>query len=135
MSRQMTIRMLSVSALAVALAACSGKAPELEQYGGNPEMPKPHRGLMPDMTIAKPAQWGDTLPTVPKGYRISAIATDLSIPRQTLVLPNGDILVAEGRGGSAPRNSGSTPPSTAAWNGWMTHDRVRTTVEAMVVSW
>ncbi|MDC6726358.1 hypothetical protein, partial [Leclercia adecarboxylata] len=81
MSRQMTIRMLSVSALAVALAACSGKAPELEQYGGNPEMPKPHRGLMPDMTIAKPAQWGDTLPTVPKGYRISAIATDLNIPR------------------------------------------------------
>jgi len=102
MSRQTTLRILSVSALAVALAACSGKAPELEQYGGNPEMPKPHRGLMPDMTIAKPAQWGDMLPTVPKGYRISAIATDLAIPRQTLVLPNGDILVAEGRGGSAP---------------------------------
>src|SRR5690606_29033146 len=29
------------------------------------------------------------------------IATDLQIPRQTLVLPNGDILVAEGRGGNA----------------------------------
>ncbi|HAI46384.1 MAG TPA: sorbosone dehydrogenase, partial [Stenotrophomonas sp.] len=58
MSRQTTFRILSVSALAVALAACSGKAPELEQYGGIPEMPKPHRGLMPDMTTAKPAQWG-----------------------------------------------------------------------------
>ena len=28
---------------------------------------------------------------------------DLQIPRQTLVFPNGDILVAEGRGGGAPR--------------------------------
>jgi glucose/arabinose dehydrogenase len=33
---------------------------------------------------------------------VTAIATDLGIPRQTLVLPNGDILVAEGRGGGAP---------------------------------
>src|SRR5690606_25879638 len=52
---------------------------------------------------AKPAAWGDGTPTVPQGYTISAIATDLLIPRQTLVLPNGDILVAEGRGGNAPK--------------------------------
>ena len=54
------------------------------------------------MTIANPAPWGDQQPTVPEGYTIAAIATDLKIPRQTLVLPNGDILVAEGRGGNAP---------------------------------
>jgi len=72
------------------------------QYGPSPDLPKPERGLLPDMVIAKPAPWGDKLPTVPEGYKISAIATDLKIPRQTLVLPNGDILVAEGRGGSAP---------------------------------
>lgn len=40
---------------------------------------------------------------MPSGYKITAIATDLLIPRQTLVLPNGDILVAEGRGGNAPK--------------------------------
>lgn len=41
---------------------------------------------------------------MPQGYRIEAIATDLRIPRQTLVLPNGDILVTEGTGGQdAPR--------------------------------
>lgn len=94
--------MLTVSVLAIALSACSSKAPELEQYGATPELPAPNRTLMPDMTIAKPASWGDRTPTVPTGYRISAIATGLAIPRQTLVLPNGDILVAEGRGGSAP---------------------------------
>src|SRR5690606_9266206 len=60
------------------------------------------RGIMPDMVIAEPAEWGDKLPIVPEGYTIRAIATDLQIPRQTLVLPNGDILVAEGRGGNAP---------------------------------
>src|SRR5690625_7210927 len=54
------------------------------------------------MVIADPAEWGDQLPVVLEGYTISAIATDLNIPRQTLVLPNGDILVAEGRGGNAP---------------------------------
>src|SRR3546814_11664541 len=55
------------------------------------------------MVIAKPAPWGGKAPTVPDGYTITAIATGLKIPRQTLVLPNGDILVAEGRGGNAAK--------------------------------
>ncbi|HSX84382.1 MAG TPA: sorbosone dehydrogenase family protein [Cellvibrio sp.] len=54
------------------------------------------------MTIAEPTPWGDQLPTVPQGFTVSAIATDLKVPRQTIVLPNGDILVAEGKGGNAP---------------------------------
>lgn len=96
-----TITVVSVSILAAALASC-GKAPELKQHGTSPELPAPDRGLLPDMTIAEPAAWGERKPTVPAGYRIAAIATGLGIPRQTLVLPNGDILVAEGRGGNAP---------------------------------
>src|SRR5690606_8591599 len=88
---------------ALALAACSNEAPQLDQYGADPELPRPDRTLMPDMVIAEPAAWGDRTPTVPQGYAIAAIATDLKIPRQTLVLPNGDILVAEGRGGNAPK--------------------------------
>jgi glucose/arabinose dehydrogenase len=96
--------MLAIATLAAALslAAC-GKGPDLQQFGASPELPAPARGLLPDMTIAKPAPWGDRLPVVPRGYAIRAIATDLAIPRQTLVLPNGDILVAEGRGGHAPK--------------------------------
>ncbi|KHL53829.1 PQQ-dependent sugar dehydrogenase [Xanthomonas cannabis] len=94
-------RVLAVTALAVALAAC-GRAPELDQHGATPQLPAPDRGVLPDMTIAEPTAWGERTPTVPAGYRIAAIATDLGIPRQTLVLPNGDILVAEGRGGAAP---------------------------------
>ena len=55
------------------------------------------------MEIADPAEWGDQRPTVPDGYTIAAIATGLKIPRQILVLPNGDLLVSEGRGGNAPK--------------------------------
>jgi glucose/arabinose dehydrogenase len=72
------------------------------QYGPNPNLPEPQRGLLPSMKIPRPANWGSDLPKVPQGYKIQAIATDLRIPRQTLVLPNGDILVAEGSGGYAP---------------------------------
>lgn len=74
----------------------------IQSYGPDPELPSPERGLLPDMTIPRPTLWGDDLPTVPEGYSIAPIATDLMIPRQTLVLPNGDILVAEGKGVSAP---------------------------------
>ena len=90
------------SSTAVLLAACNpAPKPELE-YGTNPDLPQPKRGLLPQMVIASPDEWGDQLPVGPEGFEVRAIARDLGIPRQTLVLPNGDILVAEGRGGNAP---------------------------------
>ncbi len=95
------LNLLLVVALAALLGACGGSDPDPTQYGAAPTLPDQQSGLLPDMTIAKPVQWGDQLPTVPTGYTVAAIATDLRIPRQTLVLPNGDILVAEGRGGGA----------------------------------
>lgn len=88
-------------ALLALLTACDGDPPP-PAYGTDPQLPEPQRGLLPSMKIADPAAWGDRRPTVPDGYTVTAIATGLGIPRQTLVLPNGDILVAEGRGGGAP---------------------------------
>ncbi|GGK14365.1 PQQ-dependent sugar dehydrogenase [Luteimonas terricola] len=95
------ISLLAVAAAALTLGACNPDPGPL-QYGAEPELPDPKRGLLPQMVIADPSAWGDRLPVVPEGYEVRAIATDLLIPRQTLVLPNGDILVAEGRGGNAP---------------------------------
>ncbi|MCS3505365.1 sorbosone dehydrogenase family protein [Achromobacter sp. JUb104] len=92
---------LAAIPLAAMMGVCVGQAGP-SQVGPDPTLPKPQRGLLPDMVIAKPAPWGDKTPTVPDGYTITAIATDLKIPRQTLILPNGDILVAEGKGGNAP---------------------------------
>ena len=92
---------LLIGALGIVLSACSNE-PEPMQYGSNPNLPEPHRGLLPSMKIPRPANWGSDLPRVPQGYKVAAIATNLEIPRQTVVLPNGDILVAEGSGGGAP---------------------------------
>ncbi len=94
---------LTALAMAVLLSACGGEQDSAQHYGTNPKLPEPERGLLPSMKIAEPTPWGDQLPTVPDGFSVTAIATDLKIPRQTLVLPNGDILVAEGRGGNAAK--------------------------------
>src|SRR5690606_33436184 len=95
-------RLITCAAAVLALAACGRSDPRLEQTGPNPDLPDVRQTLLPPMKIAKPVGWGDALPTVPTGYTVTALATDLQIPRQMLVLPNGDILVAEGRGGGAP---------------------------------
>ncbi|GGE22232.1 sorbosone dehydrogenase [Polymorphobacter glacialis] len=85
-------------AIAVLLSAC-GDDPTPPTYGTTPELPAPQRGLLPSMKIAAKTGWGNDRPTVPDGYAITAIATGLRSARQVLVLPNGDILVAEGKGG------------------------------------
>ncbi|MBA2466272.1 MAG: sorbosone dehydrogenase family protein [Sphingomonas sp.] len=94
----MIFRPFALTFIAFLLAGCGGDS-DVTQYGPNPDLPDKQRGLLPSMTIADPAGWGDRRPVVPEGYTITPIATDLKIPRQTLVLPNGDILVAEGKGG------------------------------------
>ena len=97
------IRHLILLGGAVGLAACGDGSAELDQTGPRPELPEIHERLLPAMNIATPADWNGEAPRVPDGFTITALATDLKIPRQTLVLPNGDILVAEGSGGNAPK--------------------------------
>jgi len=94
-------RIFSMGAAALALAGCNEEPGAMPQ-GRTPSLPEPRRGLLPDMTIPRPAGWGAERPIVPEGFTITPIATDLRIPRQTLLLPNNDILVAEGSGGNAP---------------------------------
>ncbi|WPO00618.1 sorbosone dehydrogenase family protein [Pseudomonas sp. MUP55] len=94
---------LTLLSAALLLTACGGEGDNTQVHGPDPKLPAQQSSLLPSMKIAEPAAWGDQKPKVPEGYSITAIATDLAIPRQTLVLPNGDILVAEGRGGSAAK--------------------------------
>ena len=95
----MTSRLVALTLAALLLAAC-GSDPDVARYGPDPDLPEKQSGLVPGIKIASPAGWGDRRPVVPQGYSITPIATGLKIPRQTLVLPNGDILVAEGKGGA-----------------------------------
>jgi glucose/arabinose dehydrogenase len=87
--------------LSLALAAC-GKGPDLDQTGPRPALPDQKETLLPPMKIARPEGWAGAMPTVPRGFTITPLATGLKVPRQTLVLPNGDVLVAEGTGGNEP---------------------------------
>ena len=94
---------LTALSMALLLSACGADGDKTQARGPDPKMPDVQHTLLPSMKIAEPVAWGEEKPTVPEGYSVTAIATDLKIPRQTLVLPNGDILVAEGRGGSAAK--------------------------------
>lgn len=90
--------LIALAATSFLLGSCEDSS-DITRYGANPDLPPKQRGLLPSMTIADPDGWGQRRPIVPAGYTVTAIATDLKIPRQTLLLPNGDILVAEGKGG------------------------------------
>ncbi|WP_120717558.1 PQQ-dependent sugar dehydrogenase [Tsuneonella amylolytica] len=96
---------LSLAALPLIalVAACSPSSRGLDQTGQSPTLPKQADSLIPAIAIAPPTGWNGELPTVPQGYTVTPIAQDLKIPRQMLVLPNGDVLVAEGSGGHAPK--------------------------------
>ncbi|GGD55335.1 sorbosone dehydrogenase family protein [Erythrobacter arachoides] len=99
----MTRLSLAALPLLALVAACSPSSEGLDQTGASPTLPDQADSLIPAIAIAPPAGWDGELPTVPEGYVVTPIAQDLKIPRQMLVLPNGDVLVAEGSGGKAPK--------------------------------
>ncbi|WP_244197581.1 PQQ-dependent sugar dehydrogenase [Caballeronia ptereochthonis] len=65
-------------------------------FGPNPELPAPHKALMPTVSIApaKPWQQGEK-PDAAAGFNVTAFAAGLDHPRWLATLPNGDVLVAE----------------------------------------
>jgi glucose/arabinose dehydrogenase len=85
-----------VACLALVGCESSQNIDKATQYGSNPNLPQPSRGLLPRMHVPKVIGWsqGET-PAVPQGFRIEAMATGLSNPRNVYPLPNGDLLVIE----------------------------------------
>lgn len=93
--------LLAASLMALSVAACGNASdPKLNQTGASPDLPERNETLIPPIKISPPANWGGETPIAPQGFTVTAFANDLKIPRQMLVLPNGDVLVAEGRGGA-----------------------------------
>ena len=95
----MNARTTLAIAACLALAACQSGHDNFDkstQYGPDPQLPAPSRALLPGVNVSKVIGWspGET-PTVPQGFKIEAIATGLSNPRNVLALPNGDLLVVE----------------------------------------
>jgi glucose/arabinose dehydrogenase len=93
-------------AAVIAVAGCGpAVAPPSTQYGANPQLPAPRQYLLPPMRIAPIVGWaaGET-PVAPAGFTVSALAYGFAHPRSVYTLPNGDILVVETNGPTAPIN-------------------------------
>ncbi|MEY2861164.1 MAG: hypothetical protein RL392_1622 [Pseudomonadota bacterium] len=83
---------------AISLTACSEMAtlPVSAGMGSNPTLPPPVAGLVPTVNIAPAVGWSaGQMPTTAVDTRVNAFASGLDHPRWMLVLPNGDVLVAE----------------------------------------
>lgn len=91
-----------VAALIALYAYLSGgaaKLPEDALVGPRPQITEPERRLIPTVNVAKAVGWsGNATPKPAAGLTVTAFAKDLDHPRWMLVLPNGDVLVAETSG-------------------------------------
>jgi len=86
---------IHVLVLSLAGAALAADDPEVG-VGPNPELPKPDKEIIPEVEVADAIGWSDDAKPHPAaGWKVEAFARDLEHPRSLLVLPNGDVLVAE----------------------------------------
>jgi len=119
----------SIGLAALILSACVDMArlTVADGTGPNPRWVKPHQTLVPTVNIAPARGWpSGVTPKAASGTRVAAFARGLDHPRWLMVLPNGDVLVAEtnaparpddGQGmrgvimGSVMRRAGAAAPS------------------------
>ena len=69
---------------------------ESDLEGREPKFTAPRKQLIPTVGIADPVGWAaNAAPVAARGLKVQRFAAGLDHPRSMLVLPNGDILVAE----------------------------------------
>jgi glucose/arabinose dehydrogenase len=74
--------------------------------GPSPELPAPNKTLLPTVNIAPATGWpNDATPQAAAGLQVTAFAKGLDHPRWLLVLPNGDVLVAESNAPPKPESA------------------------------
>jgi len=106
---------VACAAVAVLLAACGESATlsVADGTGSVPQLPPPHKTLLPTMNIAPAQGWAEgAKPVAPPGASVAAFAKGLDHPRWLYVLPNGDVLVAE-------TNAPPKPDDAKGIKGWV----------------
>ena len=101
--------------MVLALTACSEVAtvPISAGTGPQPTLPPPQQRLIPTVHIAPAQGWpAGTTPLAAPGTQVVAFAVGLDHPRWLLVLPNGDVLVAE-------TNAPPKPDGAKGIKGWV----------------
>jgi glucose/arabinose dehydrogenase len=88
--------LLPLLALALLAGCDSTRLRAGADTGPTPQLPAPSASLVPTVNIAPALGWPQGgQPVAPAGWRVTALARGLDHPRWLLVLPNGDVLVAE----------------------------------------
>lgn len=115
MSKQMTARAVLAALFFAALAGCGDTAtlPVRAGTGPHPALPPPDPSLIPTVHIADAVGWqAGAKPTPTVGLAVAAFARNLDHPRWLLVLPDGDVLVAE-------TNAPPKPKDATGLTGWV----------------
>jgi glucose/arabinose dehydrogenase len=102
---------------AALLSGCGEKAtlPASAGIGPDPELPPPHKTLIPTVNIAPATGWpAGASPIAAATLKVSELAGGLDHPRWLFVLPNGDVLVAE-------TNAPPKPQDGTGISGWIMH--------------
>jgi glucose/arabinose dehydrogenase len=97
-----------VLAATLLLSACgeSAKLEVSEGIGPNPKLPQPVKTMFPTVNIAERSGWPTgEMPTAAQGFIVNKFADGLDHPRWMLVLPNGDVLVAESNKPPKPKKA------------------------------
>jgi glucose/arabinose dehydrogenase len=108
--------LLAACLASMVLAACNEQdtATAEQTYGPAPTLPAPEKSLIPTVNVAKAVGWpAGGKPVAAAGMAVNAFATALDHPRTLLVLPNGDVLVAE-------TNAPPRPDEEKGIKGWIT---------------
>lgn len=91
----------------------SARLPDTAGVGPTPQLPAPHKTVIPTIHVAPAEGWKDgKMPVAADGMRVVAFADKLDHPRWVYVLPNGDVLVAE-------TNAPPKPDDNKGIRGWI----------------
>ena len=109
-------RVAALAAVALALiTGCGDTAllPVAAGTGAQPALPPPRTAWIPTVNIAPAQGWAPgSTPQAAAGLQVMAFADGLAHPRWLLVLPNGDVLVAEA-------NAPPKPEANQGLKGWV----------------
>jgi glucose/arabinose dehydrogenase len=114
------LRWISAEALlcVLMLSACGevARLPIEAGMGPKPVLPPPVSALLPTVQVATAVGWpAGATPQAAPGLRVVAFARDLDHPRWLLVLPNGDVLVAETNAPPKPDDGGGIKGWLMGW--------------------
>ena len=103
--RVTTFALLALAGLVLAACGETARLTVADGTGPQPRWVPPHPTLIPTVNIAPARGWPPGLtPQAAAGTRVVAFASGLDHPRWLLVLPNGDVLVAETNAPARPED-------------------------------